>query len=881
MRINIEGFWNYKEDREDVGIKENWYEKLLVENLIKLPGTTAEANIGDPIEIEAKMSKEAVNRLREHYSYLGAMWYQKTIFIPYEAKDKEVYLYLERSMLETMVWIGDDFVGSFDSLSVPHKFRITDFVEPGKDHKVTIRIDNRDKYDIKDYSSAYTPQTQTLWNGVVGELAIDLKDKTNFEKVKIIPKISEKSIVVEANINNYSDAEDYKLLIQVSGSEEKLMKVNLHNKNNIIKCIYKINENIELWNEHNPYLYKLTCKLLKGSTIVDKKVMEFGMREISTEGRHILLNGERIFLRGTLDCCIYPLTGYPPTNVSEWERIFKIVKSYGLNHVRFHSWCPPEGAFKAADKVGIYVQAEGPIWLDDYFCPVGEYKGHYEYFPKEAKRIVEEYANHPSFIIFSNGNEIKGDFNLLNNIVKELKEDKRLLYTLTTNWDRKVYDGDDVFIAQSFDEVGVRGQYFLNEMVETFKLNFDEAVSKRTLPTLSHEVGQYSVYPDIREIYKYNGALRAINLEAIKNDLEEKELIKDIDKFVTASGKLALNLYKDDIEAALKTRDLSGVQLLDLHDFPGQSTATVGILNAFWESKGLIEPEEFKGFFGPVVPLIISEKRIYSNTEEFKFNIQISNYLNVDLSSKKINYKLKNKNSIIHSGCIESIDLKKNFLTNIDKEIIIRLDSIKENSMLKLEISIDGTEYKNTWKIWVYNGVKENKLQYVTSKDKLIKAVDNNENVVLILNSENMKVPRQNKYFSVFWSPVHFETKDPNGMYVDYNNELLKDFPTEEFGDYQWKSLVESSQIINTKDINNKIVNIAQMVPNFYSNEAMSILFATKIKESIVIVTSIDFINIEEKSIEAKALYTSIESNFNTLKIEKSVEIQEILELMK
>ncbi|MNW23659.1 hypothetical protein D3C74_03660 [compost metagenome] len=137
------------------------------------------------------------------------------------------------------------------------------------------------------------------------------------------------------------------------------------------------------------------------------------------------------------------------------------------------------------------------------------------------------------------------------------------------------------------DGVGARGQYLQTELTDATELDFQAAIALRYIPVITHEIGQYAVYPDVTEIEQYNGVLRPVNLEVIQADLERKGVIGEVKKWVRGSGMLALQLYRDEIEAALRTPDLGGFQLLDLHDFPGQSTATVGILNAFWQSKGL------------------------------------------------------------------------------------------------------------------------------------------------------------------------------------------------------------------------------------------------------------------------------------------------------
>lgn len=170
---------------------------------------------------------------------------------------------------------------------------------------------------------------------------------------------------------------------------------------------------VKLWDEFTPYLYEIEASWnVDGKT--DTQTRTFGMRNVEQGKHHIRLNGRDIHLRGVLDCAVFPLTGYPSTNVDDWKRIFTTIKEYGMNHVRFHSWCPPEAAFEAGDEVGMYLQAELPMWIKD----VGKYPYRRDFFEKEMYAILDAYGNHPSFILMCNGNENEGDFAVLEDLVK-------------------------------------------------------------------------------------------------------------------------------------------------------------------------------------------------------------------------------------------------------------------------------------------------------------------------------------------------------------------------------------------------------------------------------------------------------------------------------
>ena len=77
--------------------------------------------------------------------------------------------------------------------------------------------------------------------------------------------------------------------------------------------------------------------------------------------------------------------------------------------IRFHSYCPPEAAFAAADKAGIYLQPEGPSW-PNHEVKLNAGMSIDKYLLDESKRIVDQYGNHPSFVMMAAGNEPGGNW---------------------------------------------------------------------------------------------------------------------------------------------------------------------------------------------------------------------------------------------------------------------------------------------------------------------------------------------------------------------------------------------------------------------------------------------------------------------------------------
>ena len=591
--IDLSGKWNYKTDIDD----SQTIDSIKFENNnFNLPGSTCDNRIGKKTEYFDKISKEAVRAPRERYEYIAPLWLQKTVNIPNDTDGKTVRLFMERVNIASELWIdGVKTDRQIIELSTPHIYNLTGKITPGE-HMFTLKIDNRNLLNLDTMASGYSVDTQGYWNGVIGRIELQYEEKEHIDNVQVYTddKGITLKVVETSDVHSPFKTEKATVTVNVTSPKgdllgEKIFETKVFNSKQVDYYRYDISE-IDYWDEFNPNLYTVTVKYeCNGHT--DIKSVKFGMQTIKTENKKILLNNRQISLRGTIDCAIYPLTGYPPMDIEVWRKNFKTIKSYGLNHVRFHAWCPPECAFNAADEIGMYISVEMPLWLNHDVCALetGEDPIHRQYFMQEAINISKTYGNHPSFIMFSNGNENMGDFDMLNDITTCIKAyDNRRIYTLTTNFDHPIMPCEDYLCAYEAGGHNVRIQNCQDKAAENTSLDYSSAVKDVSVPIISFEVGQYCVYPDVDLIEKYTGNILPVNLDAIKKFMIEKNVYHKLNDYIKASGDLAVKLYKEDIEAALRTKDFGGFELLSLSDYTGQSTATVGILDVFYESKGLI-----------------------------------------------------------------------------------------------------------------------------------------------------------------------------------------------------------------------------------------------------------------------------------------------------
>jgi len=627
--IDLSGEWRFQIDSLEISVAEKWYANELNDN-IELPGSMPQQSTGDPVGYDTKFTGNTWKEyeagkswvgddnykpylsdekfrypfwLISDYYYAGAAWYQKEVVIQQEWVGEEIELLLERCHLETRVWINGEYIQLQNGLGVPHRYNIGNYLKGGK-NIISIRVDNRVKdIDVGVDAHSVTDNTQSNWNGIVGEINLIRRSPLFIANVKISPKIDAKVAKVTVELQNKTDRQQsgqLKISASPTNSEstheipELVIPFVCEKGSKSVDVNVEMGDGVMLWDEYNPNLYQLTVQL-EGENSNDEWKGTFGMRDFRVKEKEFVINGRPVFLRGTLESAIFPKTGFPATDVESWERIMRICKEHGLNHIRFHSWCPPKAAFTAADNLGVYLQVEASAWT-----AVGDGAPIDQWVYKESEQIVREYGNHPSFCLMAYGNEPGGENHpeYLREFVEHWKaKDDRRVYTTAAGW--PIIPENDFHIVHRGTRIQGWNQNLesiINKEAPRSDYNWNKTVEKLTAPMISHEVGQWCVYPNFNEVSKYDGVLKATNFEIFKASLESHGMLHLADDFVQASGKLQALCYKADIEAAYRTSGFGGFQLLDLHDFPGQGTALVGVLDPFWDEKGYISPEEFRQF---------------------------------------------------------------------------------------------------------------------------------------------------------------------------------------------------------------------------------------------------------------------------------------------
>ena len=912
-QIDLSGEWNYRLDRDNKGVSEKWYNTGLTDTLL-LPGSLAENGIGDNISIHTSWTSQIVDSswytaeeyapyreaenikipfwLQAEKRYVGAAWFQKEITIPENWSNKNIVLHLERPHWETRLWIDGQEIGFQNSLGTAHTYPLHGHLDPGK-HLISIRVDNQIREinpGINSHSIA--DHTQSNWNGIVGDLSLQAAPLVFIDKVTLFPNVEDATVKAVIEVRNFTGTSQpctLKLQGRSVGSSKTLGKIahafDIKNgaDGETIELVYPMGASPALWDEFNPNLYQMDVKL-KSAEGKDLKHLVFGMRKFRAEGKRFTINGRPLFLRGTLECSIFPLTGYPATDTEAWKKIMKSVKSHGLNHIRFHSWCPPQAAFVAADELGVYLQVECSSWANSG-SSIGDGLPIDRWLYEEAENILDAYGNHPSFCLMAYGNEPAGSSQkiYLEKFVKHFREkDPGKVYTGGAGW--PYIASADYYIDPHarIQRWGEELNSIINGSPPQTSFDFKEIIDRVPMPYVSHEIGQWCVYPNFKEIEKYTGMLKARNFEIFRETLEESGIGYLADSFLLASGKLQALCYKADIEAALRTPQMAGFQLLDLHDFPGQGTALVGVLDPFWDEKGYITPEEYSHFCNETVPLVRMQKRVFSNEETFEAEVEVAHFGSEVLQEPDIHWQVSSHaGNIVADG---SFDMEQLLLDNNQSvgSIQIPLDQITEPEKLNLEVSMN--QFSNAWDFWVYPEIlpvlSEEEILVTAELDQLaIDRLNKGGKVLWTLPPNTLSDAYGGAiglgFSSIFWNTSWTRGQAPHtlGILCNPDHPALAAFPTEFHSNWQWWDAMHHGQAIILNGFENEIIPLVRIIDDWFKNRSLGLIFEAQVGNGKIIVSGTDLLTDQASRKEAKQLLYSLKNYMSSPHFQPQAEV--------
>jgi len=880
--LSLAGDWRFALDEEDVGKDTEWFARSLPDK-IRLPGvlqsqgygfdistnTPWVVSLGDawwklqPAELRERFSQPANVRVpflsQPPKHYLGAAWYQRDVEIPANLRGQHFTLFLERVHWRSTVWLDDREIASDMSLGTPHEFDLG-MMAPGV-HRITVRVDNRTQLPPAGHlvdSHSISDALGATWNGIVGRIELRATAPVWIDELQNFYAASNRVVSVHGRIRNVTDQTVTNTI--VLGLTPAMGSANVELGDTFTLVIPPAGRDFEStlarpligggWHEFSPSQYFVTARLGEAGS-ADESVLTapIPVREVTARDKDMLINGRPVNLRMTHFGGDFPLTGYPATDVASWKRIIGTCKDYGLNGIRFHSWCPPEAAFQAADEMGFYLQAECGLWADFGNEPTREF------LQMETARMIRAYGNHPSFILFSPGNEPRNYTRYLPQWAKEnYAKDPRRLYAAGSGWS----DPSQVTGGAQFAVLVRYGKGQLRNTTGWLDSDYSVALEGVHMPVLAHEVGQWCAYPDFDVIQKFRGYMQPGNYEIFEHIAARTGVLSMNKEFAWASGRFQLACYKEDIEANLRTPGLAGFQLLDLHDYLGQGTALIGVLDAFWESKGYTSPEEFSKFCGPVVPLAWLKERVFTTDQKLEASIGLAQFGPIELTNALVRWEVIDSKGEVVGAC------PTNPLRNIPigykgqcLDLTMELGSLPAPAEYELVATVEsaGQRYENDWNFWLFHEHVDDS----RTDDVLVtrvwpdaeKELAAGGKVLFIPPAEDLDPARcpPMKRVPVFWN-IQMTVRPPRnpeprfdamlGLLCDTSHPALAEFPTDRNCDWQWTPLINGVRSVNLTGTTPELQPIVWAIDDWNRNWKLGVMFECKVGSGRLLVSVIN-----------------------------------------
>lgn len=876
--VDLCGEWKLELDGKPVG-------------KIRLPSTVTESGYGEINEKRERLF------LSERRTFTGRAVYERTFELK-GLEGKRVLFSMERSRITETVVNGIP-AGTRDLLTSEQTLDITDLVKVGT-NTIAVVVDNTLKNVPKDAilgSHMATVHTQTNWNGIVGAIELRIEPEIYLERIRIYPNAEKKEICIRTRIfSGRREAVPVKLSVRqpqygsdVLASGEYVLAGGSGFYEYMLEGA--VDQRTPLWSEFHPQMTSVEITL-EAEGVILHRTIPFGLRDykVSDDRHHFAVNGKNIFIRSEANCAVFPLTGYAPMDEDSWDRLFDVYKSYGVNYVRCHSWCPPEAAFRSADKKGLYIQPELCEWTFHTF----EKDAEYDYYSREARAILDQYGNHPSLVALTCGNELRSDNRArMSEFCRQMRlYDPTRLYAEGSNtwYGEAGYNPDSDFIlAQGNYGSAWRGAFagnrgFINDEPPGEEHEFSASVSGIDKPIVSFEVGQFQVYPDYREIEKYTGVLEARNLMEYQSDLAAKGLAGRDHEFHIRSGKLAMQCYREEIEAVMRTPEMAGISLLGLQDFSGQGTALVGMIDAFGDPKEFASPEEFRRFFGSVTPLLKFGRRTFRSKDKETFTVLVHNFGESDLTEDAEVSVIDSSGKTVFKKIWNSWNIPQGGLCEI-AEIELEFEPYEKPETLTASVRV-GT-FSNSYELYVYPGVQlteKEKALFVGEVDsEVLSKLVSGETFILVPTAEPQAVPESfpASYISDFWCWYMFRKWDSSGtmgLTMDPDSKIFKSFPSSDHTDPRWWHLLHGGRAAVLTETG--ISPIIGMIDNLQRNHTLAMVYGVKVGKGKLLVCTFHTEDRKEPSVAAfvKSLAEyAVSEDFNP---EKSVSPAELHRLV-
>jgi len=392
-RLNLNGTWEFRLDPQDEGVAQEWFRADVdYPDRIQVPGNWQAQGFGEP-------------RAHLRHDYQGKAWYRRIVTIPGAWAGRRVWLHLGGVTNTADVFVNGQQVGFVEGFLTPYEFDVTEAVTPGGENVLACRVDSTGPAPVGMFNF------WGRWGGLYRPAWLEARSDPMLDDLFVRPDVENATARTQVVLRRNAPGKPWegRLAVRItpvrsqarSEAECREVPVRLgEGQTESEPALVDIQvRDLHPWSPEDPFLYEVEVSLLENGTAIDVVRDRFGMRQFEIgEGGKLLLNGRPYFVRGLGDDCVEVLSGTLVPDKQVYLDRIRLCKRYGYNGFRYLAHTPAQEVFEAADEAGFLIMAEGAIyWKVKEVIPR---------LKRQVARIARAYRNHPSWYVWSAGNEL-------------------------------------------------------------------------------------------------------------------------------------------------------------------------------------------------------------------------------------------------------------------------------------------------------------------------------------------------------------------------------------------------------------------------------------------------------------------------------------------
>ena len=681
-RSSLNGGWSFKLDPDDKGLQERWYEdNQIISDKIEVPGSWQgqgfggmEKNIVWDFRLETRTFRA---------TYTGTGWYGVRFEIPDDWEGMRLWANFGGVHPSAEVWLNGVRLGENNLPFVPFAFEITGVVRSDDDNLLVVRVHEENRILGLAYS------WQGNWSGLYRGVELTATGENFLQGFSVYPNIESEKLQIKTGIGGDHPLDgglSLRVSAQLINGDTTPVSTKVEISGESVEFDLPL-PSPRLWSPDSPNLYRVDAVLTGNDKVLDALSERVGFVQLSTEGKHFLINGEPYYMRGSGDFISNPETGSPDTNRDRWRKKLSALREYGYNYVRCQSYVYTPEYFDVADEVGLLIQSEmgmlggwsgNQIWhVSQWPQPSPDYR---DALKRQWDSVVLRDVNHPSANLYCMSNELRDGTEhprIAWSCYHDTKAIKPTAFVLWTDGGyRENLPGD-----------------FVNH-----EADIDSECSK---PLIQHEFRWWSSFPDVRNMEKYSGAIRSYGAEIALEAAAGHGISHVLPTAAANSQRIQYIEAKGKMEACRRDNpSLAGICHFNAMDI---NPSPQGIIDEFYDLK-YADGGSWQQTNGDTVILsdLGFDDRVLASADTLRTTLYVSDFSHLPLNNPVLEWKLETLNETISEGSFSYPH--KPFSTCTAGNIEATVPEVSKPTVASLKVALhEGKRVLvNSWDLWLF-----------------------------------------------------------------------------------------------------------------------------------------------------------------------------------